>query len=116
MYGYGFNCGFLACFTIADQRHTDGATAEAILVEWLTRRGWYVFLPFRGNCPVDVVAINERGEMMLLDSKKDVRRRGGPQSEMRISRGRTETQKRLGVRLAYVNVATREVLISEHKD
>tara|TARA_R100001594_G_scaffold115686_2_gene150562 strand:- start:402 stop:677 length:276 start_codon:yes stop_codon:yes gene_type:complete len=62
--------------------------------------------------PVDVIAISKKGKIYLFDAKKDAKRyvpeRG---REHRIHRVLTPIQKLLGVRMAYVDVKTREVHI-----
>ena len=95
-----------------DRRHTEGQICEIILIEYLLRQDLYVFLPISAHGPVDVIAINAEGEMYLFDAKKDAGRyvpeRG---TNHRIHRVLSPLQKTLGVRIAYVDVVTREVHI-----
>jgi hypothetical protein len=98
-----------------DFHQQEGRIAEAILVEYFLRRNCYVFAPPAAQSPIDLVVVNpETGEIILLDAKKDSKRTKGWQGRAphhRIHRLRTPTQKRLGVRMAYVNIEDRTVHI-----
>lgn len=95
-----------------DKRHTEGQICETILVEYLLRRNLYVFQPVSAHGPVDVVAINAEGEMYLFDAKKNAKRYVPERkTNHRIHRVLSPLQKTLGVRMAYVDIATREVHI-----
>lgn len=90
--------------------HTDGKLCELILEEWLFERGYWVMKPTAEPCPADFVAISPSGDIFLLDSKKDNRRvLKGRNQPTRIYRKLNDIQKRLGVRMAYVDLETREV-------
>jgi hypothetical protein len=93
--------------------HQDGEICETILAEYLIRAGYLVFRPTAVTGPVDIVAVHpDTGNVYLLDSKKDKKRIQQPRkTPTRIYRKLTDTQKKLGVRMAYVNMDTREVLI-----
>jgi hypothetical protein len=47
---------------------------ETILTEWLLRQGYYVLRSLAGQDPVDCVAYNDDGEILLIDSKQDAKR------------------------------------------
>ena len=95
-----------------DKRHTEGQICETILAEYLLRQDMYVFKPEATSCPVDVIAISKEGKIYLLDAKKDAKRIwAGRTIEQRIYRPLTPFQKLLGVRMAYVDINTREVYI-----
>lgn len=98
-----------------DLRQQEGRIAEAILIEFFLRRNCYVFAPLAAQGPVDLVVINpETGEVVLLDAKKDSKRTKGWQGRSpnhRIHRTRNPIQKKLGVRMAYVNLDDRTVYI-----
>ena len=95
-----------------DKRHTEGQICETILVEYLLRLDLYVFQPVSAHGPVDVIALSAEGEMYLFDAKKNAERyvpeRG---TNHRIHRVLSPLQKTLGVRMAYVDIATRDVHI-----
>ena len=91
-------------------QHSTGDICEAILVENLLRRGWYVYRPVSAYGPVDVIAISPGGKTYLFDAKAD-RFRVNPdrRKRARIHRKRSLLQKILHVRIAYVNETTRAV-------
>ena len=61
---------------------------------------------------VDVIAVDDAGEVLLIDAKKESRRvNPGRKNLSRIHRARTAAQKRLGARIAYVPIESREVHI-----
>tara|TARA_R110000824_G_C15058404_1_gene662140 strand:- start:387 stop:734 length:348 start_codon:yes stop_codon:yes gene_type:complete len=96
----------------AGGRHTTGDVCEAILTEYLLRRGWFVLRPITAHGPVDVAAITPEGDMYLFDSKNDRKRINlGRKKADRIYRIRTNLQKKLGVRIAYVDMEKREIWI-----
>ena len=93
-----------------DFRQQQGQICETILTEWLLRQGYYVLRPLAGQGPVDCVAYNDDGEILLLDSKQDASRvNPGRKVAARIHRPRSPLQKLLGVRTAYVDFETRDV-------
>jgi hypothetical protein len=95
-----------------DKRHTEGQICETILAEYLLRQDMYVFKPEATMCPVDVIAISKKGTIYLFDAKKDAARTWpGRKKKTRIHRALTPFQKLLGVRMAYVDINTRNVHI-----
>jgi hypothetical protein len=95
-----------------DKNQQTGCLSETILTEWLIRKDWYVARPVGQQGPADVVAYNEDGEILLLDSKTDGSRViKGRKSASRIYRTLTDVQKKIGVRVAYVDPETRQVTI-----
>ena len=92
--------------------HRVGQISETILTEWLLQKDFYVARPTAGQGPVDIVAYNEKGQIILLDSKTEATRvNPGAKTPSRIYRTLSPIQKRLGVRIAYVDQDTREVKI-----
>jgi hypothetical protein len=93
--------------------HQDGEICETILAEYLIRAGYLVFRPSAVTGPVDIVAVHpDTGNVYLLDSKKDSKRLVPPRkTPTRIYRTLTKEQKKLGVRMAYVDMDTRAVVI-----
>ena len=110
-----------------DRRHIEGQICETILMEYLLSREFYVFRPQAGFGPVDVIGISGvTGKVYLFDAKKEKLRKinkillgnkVGKQGSRkaygpyRIYRVLSEEQKLLGVRMAYVNMDTRNVHI-----
>jgi hypothetical protein len=97
---------------LPDFRQQQGQICETILTEYLLRQGYYVLRPLAGQGPVDCVAYNEDGLILLLDSKQDAARvNPGRKVAARIYRPLSPVQKLLGVRTAYVDLITRDVHI-----
>jgi len=96
-----------------DFRNQEGRIAETILTEYFLRRNYYVFAPMAAHGPVDLVVIHrETGEVVLLDAKKEhVRELKDRPNPHRIHRLRKPIQKKMGVRLAYVDIDNRTVHI-----
>jgi len=68
------------------------------------------------DSPIDIVAVGQDGEILLLDSKADNKRVNTARSKpSRIYRPRSQLQKKLGVRIAYVE-ADGTVSIIDHED
>jgi Holliday junction resolvase-like predicted endonuclease len=97
-------------------RNQTGAVAEEIAILHFLRNGFFVFRPILGFGPVDLVALNADGEILLLDVKADNKRlnTGQRKTATRITRKRTILQKFLGVRLCYVNLDEETVHVSDH--
>jgi hypothetical protein len=78
----------------------------------MLRRGYFVYRPLAHQGPADLICVNEMGDIVLLDSKSDKKRvNPGRKKATRIYRPRSDVQKRLDVRIAYVDAETRAVVI-----
>ena len=88
-----------------------GDVCETILIEYLLRKNLWVFTPFSGQGPVDVIAISPDGKVYLFDAKADRARwlKNRATQPHRIYRKRSALQKLLRVRIAYVNEDERTV-------
>ena len=80
----------------------DGKRSELIAASWLMSQNCYVYTPFIEQGPIDLIALTPKGELLLFDVKTVGRRKNGSI----ISRLLTDTQKKLGVRLLYVDLET----------
>ena len=100
----------------ADERRFTGALCELRLAQYLLEHQYWAFSPvINHDSPIDLVAVGQDGEVLLLDSKADNKRvNKGRTSPSRINRIRTEQQKKLGVRIAYVE-ADGSVSITDHE-
>tara|TARA_R100000315_G_scaffold62138_3_gene42439 strand:- start:973 stop:1344 length:372 start_codon:yes stop_codon:yes gene_type:complete len=98
-------------------RRRVGARCEAIATEYFISRGYFVFHPWFGVGPIDLICVKATPpEILLLDIKADnARVQKGRNYATRISRVLTAHQRRLGVRLCYVNPKTREVHLVVHR-
>jgi hypothetical protein len=99
-----------------NRQHQVGAICETIATEYFFQRGYFVFHPWFGIGPVDLICIKANPpEVLLLDVKADNRRlMKGRNVPTRITRILTKHQKRLGVSICYVNPDTREVHMARH--
>ena len=93
--------------------HNKGLISETILTEYFLRHKFYVFKPTAAFGPIDLVVISsETGNMYMLDAKTEsFRKLKGRSGKYRISRVLSKEQKKMGVRIAYVNIDTREINI-----
>jgi len=92
-------------------RNVEGKRCEIIAIDWLLSQGCYTYTPTMEQGPVDIVALSPKGECLFFDVKKASRREDGSI----ISRTLKEKQKRLGVRLLYVDVETKECHLYPHQ-
>jgi len=99
--------------------HNKGLISETILTEYFLRHKFYVFKPTAAFGPIDLVVISsETGNMYMLDAKTEsfrkLKGRSGKykSGKYRISRVLSEEQQKMGVRIAYVNMDTREINIT----
>ena len=94
------------------KKHRDGKICELILEEFLFRRGYWVFKPIGEPSPADFIALSPSGDIFLFDAKKDGRRVNPNRTKpSRIYRPRSDIQKMFNIRMAYVNLDTRAVVI-----
>jgi len=93
------------------KKHRDGKICELILEEYLFRKGWWVFKPIAETSPADFIALSPSGDIFLFDAKKDSQRKNPNRKKCRIYRPRSDVQKMFNVRMAYVNLDTRAVVI-----
>ena len=86
------------------KKNSDGKRCELIAANWLFSQNCYVYSPFLEQGPVDLIAITPTRKVLLFDVKKAGRRKNGSV----ISRLLGDEQKKLGVRLLYVDMETHE--------
>jgi len=91
--------------------HFVGFVCEQIVIEHFLRLGYWVYTPVGRQGPIDIIAVSPDGEVLLIDAKAQSYRKDS--SRTKVSRGLTPIQKMLGVRIAYVNADTREVMFKE---
>lgn len=101
-----------------NRRQQLGVLCEAILREHLIRNGYFVYTPIGQQGPADLIAINSKtGKVVLFDAKTDRKRvNPGRTNPARIHRKRTALQKKMGVRLAYVDEEKRTIWIKPPLD
>ena len=93
--------------------HNKGQISETILTEYFLRHKFYIFKPTAGFGPIDLVVISSKtGKMYMLDAKTEsFRKLKGRSGKPRISRVLSREQRKMGARIAYVNMDTREINI-----
>ena len=94
-----------------DHRIAYGKQSELIAAAWLIGRGCYVYAPFIEQGPIDLIALTPDGEVLKFDVKTASRRKDGSV----ISRMLTQRQRKLGVKLLYVDRETLECHFYPHQ-
>ena len=82
-----------------NKKHQKGFINHLRAIHWLTKKGYYVFnnLSSLGCC--DIVALNTKGETLLIDIKTVTRRK----DKSIINRVPTKQQKKLNIVLLMVD-------------
>ena len=82
-----------------NKKHQKGFINHLRAIQWLTKKGYYVFnnLSSLGCC--DIVALNTKGETLLIDIKTVTRRK----DKSIINRVPTKQQKKLNIVLLMVD-------------
>ncbi len=91
-----------------------GDFAEYYAVTWLWDLGYEVFQNSGCTGPVDMIAMDEKGKIILIDVKT-------AQSDPRYNKKmfkipRTEKQIKLGVQIVLFDPETRKLRFTEHKE
>ena len=94
-----------------DFRIRDGKRSEILAMEWLLQQGCYVYTPVVEQGPIDIIALNSVGELLLFDVKTVGRRK----NDTIISRKLTDIQRKLGVKLLYVELETGRCVLYPHQ-
>jgi hypothetical protein len=85
---------------VPDEKHMKGTAGELTVARHFVELGYYVYSPVvYQSGPIDIIAINDNGELLLLDAKTESTRADGS----RIARVRTPIQKEFGVQIAYTD-------------
>tara|TARA_R100000995_G_C3442350_1_gene103966 strand:- start:65 stop:340 length:276 start_codon:yes stop_codon:yes gene_type:complete len=82
-----------------NKKHQKGFINHLRAIQWLTKKGYYIFnnLSSLGCC--DIVALNTKGETLLIDIKTVTRRK----DKSIINRVPTKQQKKLNIVLLMVD-------------
>ncbi len=79
-------------------------------MKFLVEKGFHVFTPVSPHSPVDVVALDDNGKAFLFDAKKEAKRvNPGRKTPDRIHRQRSQLQKDMNVRTAYVDQEAEDI-------
>ncbi len=80
-----------------------GQHSEFVAAAWLIKQNYLVYIKTQDNDPIDLIAVDRgTGEVLKLDVKSVSIRKTGPKKGYRISRIVNEHQKKIGVKLLYV--------------
>ena len=89
-----------------------GDFAEYYAVTWLWDNGYQVFQNSGCTGPVDMIAMDKKGKILLIDVKTMTKDKG---SDYRGKSSRTDEQKKLNVQFLLFHPETRELRWSKHR-
>ena len=93
-----------------------GDFAEYYAVTWLWDNGYEVFQNSGCTGPVDIIAMDKKGKLLLIDVKTaQPDHRDNTGNRTMYKKPRTKLQKKLGVKFLLFNPDTRELRFAEHK-
>jgi hypothetical protein len=69
---------------------------------WLTKKNYYVFDNISGLGPCDVIAMNDKGNVIKIDIKSESIRKTGTHAGHKIRRMPSKQQKKMGIKLLMV--------------
>ncbi len=92
-------------------RMQHASQAEMIAAEYFLAQKYYVFSPWMGRGPVDLIALRASPFSILWLDVKTARKH---ESRNKNNRRRTDLQKLLGVRLCIVDIEERTVQLVDH--
>ena len=86
-----------------DHKHKKGFTSHLHAIQYLTKLGYWVFdnISKLGRC--DLIGLNEKGEILLVDVKSTSKRKTGNFAGYYVKRVPTKQQKELGIRILMVS-------------
>ncbi|MEK9695776.1 MAG: group I intron-associated PD-(D/E)XK endonuclease [Candidatus Poseidoniales archaeon] len=94
------------------ERNRLGDLAEHYAITWLWDQGFEVFRNSGCTGPVDLIAMDKDGTIILIDVKSG----NYDESQVRVSsRGMTDQQKELGVVQVFFNYTDRSLKFVDHK-
>ena len=86
-----------------NRKHQKGFISHIQAIKFLSDQGYYVFDNFSRLGPCDLIGINERGEILLVDVKSTSKRKSGTHAGYYIKRSPTPLQKKLGIQILMVS-------------
>ena len=93
------------------KKNADGKRSELIAMSWLFSQGCHVYGHVLEQGPIDIIALAPNGDILLFDVKTLARREDGSI----ISRTLNDKQRKINVRLLYVDLATHECHLYPHQ-
>jgi len=86
-----------------DRKHKKGFTAHIHAIQYLTKLGYWVFDNISKLGPCDLIGLNDKGEILLVDVKSTSKRKTGNFAGYFIKRSPTKLQKKLKIRILMVS-------------
>ena len=86
-----------------DRKHKKGFTAHIHAIQYLTKLGYWVFDNISKLGPCDLIGLNDKGEILLVDVKSTSKRKTGNFAGYYVKRVPTKQQKELGIRILMVS-------------
>ena len=86
-----------------DRKHKKGFTSHLHAIQYLTKLGYWVFDNISKLGPCDLIGLNDKGEILLVDVKSTSKRRTGNFAGYYVKRVPTKQQKQLGIRILMVS-------------
>jgi len=85
-----------------NEKHQKGSASEFGAMQYLTQKGYYIFIRGSVTSPIDIIAIDPlTAEIILIDVKTVSLRLTGKKKGTRINRKLNAEQKKLGVKILY---------------
>ena len=86
-----------------DRKHKKGFTSHLHAIQYLTKLGYWVFVNISKLGPCDLIGLNDKGEILLVDVKSTSKRKTGNFAGYYVKRVPTKQQKELGIRILMVS-------------
>ena len=86
-----------------DRKHKKGFTSHLHAIQYLTKLGYWVFDNISKLWPCDLIGLNDKGEILLVDVKSTSKRMTGNFAGYYVKRVPTKQQKELGIRILMVS-------------
>jgi len=94
---------------MATRKSMKGTWSELKAAAEYTKLGFFVSKSLDPLCPFDLVVTDTEGRSFLVDVKTISTRRTGPRKGHMITRSPNTKQKKMGVRIRYVNYEEDEI-------
>jgi Holliday junction resolvase-like predicted endonuclease len=86
-----------------DHKHKKGFTSHLHAIQYLTKLGYWVFDNISKLGPCDLIGLNDKGDILLVDVKSTSKRKTGTHAGYFIKRAPSKQQKELGIRILMVS-------------
>ena len=86
-----------------DHKHKKGFTSHLHAIQYLTKLGYWVFDYISKLGPCDLIGLNDKGEILLVDVKSTSKRKTGNFAGYYVKRVPTKQQKQLNIRILMVS-------------